>query len=166
MRLVYCEMLGHDGSWGYIHAVKLTQSLNISEKRIGKAHHRYGILGLPLLWWPGYLFSNVNTYTHTTHTTPHTHTTHLSHTTPHTPHTHHTTHTPHHTTHTPHTTPHTHTTHHTPTQAILPPLCYFMRSMSSTCFLSTPFRRLDCYHKVRGGGVTVTIRLGGVLLLP
>ena len=36
IRLIYCEMLGVDCSWGYIHAVKMTQSHNTLEKRIGE----------------------------------------------------------------------------------------------------------------------------------
>ncbi|XP_003382933.2 PREDICTED: AP-4 complex subunit epsilon-like [Amphimedon queenslandica] len=35
IRLIYCEMLGVECSWGYIHAVKFTQSSNIADKRIG-----------------------------------------------------------------------------------------------------------------------------------
>ena len=35
IRLIYCEMLGVECSWGYIHAVKMTQSSNIMDKRIG-----------------------------------------------------------------------------------------------------------------------------------
>ena len=35
IRLIYCEMLGVDCSWGYIHAVKMTQSHSTLEKRIG-----------------------------------------------------------------------------------------------------------------------------------
>jgi hypothetical protein len=27
VRLMYCEMLGHDVSWGYIHAINMTQVL-------------------------------------------------------------------------------------------------------------------------------------------
>ena len=36
VRLVYCEMLGQDCSWGYIHAVKFTQNNNLMDKRIGQ----------------------------------------------------------------------------------------------------------------------------------
>ena len=39
IRLIYCEMLGVDCSWGYIHAVKMTQSHSTLEKRIGKCAH-------------------------------------------------------------------------------------------------------------------------------
>ena len=35
VRLIYCEMLGLDCSWGYIHAVKFTQQGNTMDKRIG-----------------------------------------------------------------------------------------------------------------------------------
>ena len=35
IRLIYCEMLGVECSWGYIHAIKMTQSGNIMDKRTG-----------------------------------------------------------------------------------------------------------------------------------
>ena len=35
VRLMYCEMLGHEAEFGYIHAVKLAQHASILEKRIG-----------------------------------------------------------------------------------------------------------------------------------
>eukprot|EP00040_Diaphanoeca_grandis_P011727 m.60127 g.60127 ORF g.60127 m.60127 type:complete len:1231 (-) comp22804_c1_seq1:183-3875(-) len=35
VRLMYCEMLGHESEFGYIHAVKLAQHASILEKRIG-----------------------------------------------------------------------------------------------------------------------------------
>ena len=43
VRLVYCEMLGQDCSWGYIHAVKFTQNSNLMDKRIGQGsiYHAY-----------------------------------------------------------------------------------------------------------------------------
>ena len=41
IRLIYCEMLGHECSWGYIHAVKFTQSTGFLDKRIGKALAEY-----------------------------------------------------------------------------------------------------------------------------
>jgi AP-4 complex subunit epsilon-1 len=35
IRLIYCEMLGAECSWGYIHAVKFTQTSTTLDKRIG-----------------------------------------------------------------------------------------------------------------------------------
>ena len=40
IRLIYCDMLGHNVEFGYIHAVKLAQSgKNIWEKRAGRFVH-------------------------------------------------------------------------------------------------------------------------------
>ena len=36
IRMVYCEMLGHNMSHCYIHAVKFLQSQNIMDKRVGE----------------------------------------------------------------------------------------------------------------------------------
>ena len=36
MRVIYCEMLGHDASFGFIHAVNYTQKGKLMDKRIGK----------------------------------------------------------------------------------------------------------------------------------
>ena len=35
VRLVYCEMLGVETPFGYIHAVKLAQCNSVMEKRVG-----------------------------------------------------------------------------------------------------------------------------------
>ena len=35
LRLLYCEMLGHEVEFGYVHALTLTQSTNIVEKKVG-----------------------------------------------------------------------------------------------------------------------------------
>ncbi|XP_053321175.1 AP-4 complex subunit epsilon-1 [Spea bombifrons] len=35
VRLIYCEMLGYEAAFGYIHAIKLAQQGNLLEKRIG-----------------------------------------------------------------------------------------------------------------------------------
>jgi len=35
IRLIYCAMLGHDVSFGYINAVKMTQEPKILDKRVG-----------------------------------------------------------------------------------------------------------------------------------
>lgn len=35
IRLMYVELLGHDASFGYVHAVQLTASQDISQKRVG-----------------------------------------------------------------------------------------------------------------------------------
>ena len=34
VRLIYCEMLGHEVSFGYIHAVKFAQHTTLLEKRV------------------------------------------------------------------------------------------------------------------------------------
>jgi len=43
IRLIYCEMLGVECPWGYIHAVKMTQSGNIMDKRVGNWWHGRGV---------------------------------------------------------------------------------------------------------------------------
>ena len=40
IRLIYCEMLGVECTWGYIHAVKFTQSSSIADKRTGKRERK------------------------------------------------------------------------------------------------------------------------------
>lgn len=35
VRLMYCEMLGHDVSWGYIHAINMTQQSKLLDKWVG-----------------------------------------------------------------------------------------------------------------------------------
>ena len=50
IRLIYCEMLGLDCSWGYIHAVKFTQQGNTMDKRIGQLVARCPLIGYCLLW--------------------------------------------------------------------------------------------------------------------
>ncbi|XP_053575308.1 AP-4 complex subunit epsilon-1 [Bombina bombina] len=35
VRMIYCEMLGYEASFGYIHAIKLAQQGNVLEKRVG-----------------------------------------------------------------------------------------------------------------------------------
>eukprot|EP01102_Stenamoeba_stenopodia_P016901 TRINITY_DN5972_c0_g1_i1.p1 TRINITY_DN5972_c0_g1~~TRINITY_DN5972_c0_g1_i1.p1 ORF type:complete len:1192 (-),score=301.43 TRINITY_DN5972_c0_g1_i1:58-3633(-) len=35
VRLIYCEMLGHNAAFGYIHAVKMTQEQKVLDKRVG-----------------------------------------------------------------------------------------------------------------------------------
>ena len=51
IRLIYCEMLGLDCSWGYIHAVKFTQQGNTMDKRIGQLVARCSLIGYCLLWY-------------------------------------------------------------------------------------------------------------------
>jgi len=36
VRLIYCEMLGHDASAGYVEAIKFAQQTNSLDKRVGK----------------------------------------------------------------------------------------------------------------------------------
>lgn len=35
IRLIYCEMLGHEVGFGYIHAINTTQQANMVDKRVG-----------------------------------------------------------------------------------------------------------------------------------
>lgn len=35
MRAIYCEMLGYEASFSYIHAIKLAQQGSILDKRVG-----------------------------------------------------------------------------------------------------------------------------------
>ncbi len=52
IRLIYCEMLGVECPWGYIHAVKMTQSTNIMDKRIGEcvAMHTHACACVHIVW--------------------------------------------------------------------------------------------------------------------
>lgn len=36
VRAIYCEMLGYNASFAYIHAIKLAQQGSALEKRVGK----------------------------------------------------------------------------------------------------------------------------------
>lgn len=49
VRLIYCEMLGHDASIGYVEAIKFAQQPNILDKRVGKwlLHCMYTIKVIP-----------------------------------------------------------------------------------------------------------------------
>ena len=67
VRLIYCEMLGVECSWGYIHAVKFTQTNTTLDKRIGISSYCLIILALvhylsPSLSPPSYC---THMYTHT-----------------------------------------------------------------------------------------------------
>lgn len=44
VRLIYCEMLGYDASFGYIHAIKLAQQGNLLEKRVGMYMFKTSVL--------------------------------------------------------------------------------------------------------------------------
>lgn len=48
VRLIYCEMLGYDASFGYIHAIKLAQQGNLLEKRVGMYVCKIFILNIAL----------------------------------------------------------------------------------------------------------------------
>lgn len=52
IRAVYAEMLGHDASFAYIHAVKLTHEKNLFAKRSGHATLQYedDLLFISILW--------------------------------------------------------------------------------------------------------------------
>ena len=59
IRLIYCEMLGVDCSWGYIHAVMMTQNQSTLEKRIGNIEteytwnmYMYVYGGISIFWTP------------------------------------------------------------------------------------------------------------------
>ena len=53
VRLLYVEMLGHDGSFGYIYAVNLTSSRVLMEKRTGTVE--IGSLSRVDQYFTGYL---------------------------------------------------------------------------------------------------------------
>lgn len=38
VRAMYCEMLGYEASFTYIHAIKLAQQGTVLEKRVGMLH--------------------------------------------------------------------------------------------------------------------------------
>lgn len=44
VRLIYCEMLGYEAPFGYIHAIKLAQQGNLLEKRVGMYSCTSGLL--------------------------------------------------------------------------------------------------------------------------
>lgn len=48
VRLIYCEMLGYDASFGYIHAIKLAQQGNLLEKRVGMYMFKTSVLTVSL----------------------------------------------------------------------------------------------------------------------
>lgn len=45
VRAIYCEMLGYEASFSYIHAIKLAQQGNVLEKRVGMWFSHF-----PYLW--------------------------------------------------------------------------------------------------------------------
>lgn len=42
VRAMYCEMLGYEASFAYIHAIKLAQQGTVLEKRVGMLHTPVG----------------------------------------------------------------------------------------------------------------------------
>lgn len=50
VRLIYCEMLGHDVSWAYVKAVQFASEANIHTKKARGKEQEQGCLHFQLLW--------------------------------------------------------------------------------------------------------------------